>query len=494
MRHGRPLILAVSLAAVIVLGGVAVWAQLAATRTIDRVHRADRVKLQSSLSTLTTEYLQFTALATKNAADSAGFTMRPGDRADRSALRHLVTASSLTSYGAALSTTSGTPLTSYSRGVPLPAPNDPGYAPLRRALAAGQAGVSSLMHAGTAPLVAIAVPVQQQGQVAGLLLTYADVSRWPLQGYNAALHLGPGAMSYVLDSTASIVAAADPSRLGHRLTGLPAVVYGGGTGLASYRSNGVDMVASYGPAADGWTAVTVQPASGYSGTLHAEHRRQTMTLIALLTITALLLGFFHFKRQQALARLAEERLYDPLTGLAQRRLLDLRLPAALARQRRHGTNLALVYCDLDGFKGVNDRYGHKVGDELLVVVARRLRDAVRSDDFAVRIGGDEFVLLLESTTLDSLDGFLQRLRLSVGQLVSIAGHDILPSISVGAAVLVGAGEVPDVMHEADLAMYHAKRSGIGQHIEVFGASDTGHATDQKVPLPRATEVQAQPTR
>lgn len=168
---------------------------------------------------------------------------------------------------------------------------------------------------------------------------------------------------------------------------------------------------------------------------------------------------------------AEERLrhlatHDALTGLANRTLLADRLDGALERQRRTRTGLAVLYCDLDGFKAVNDDLGdHRAGDVVLTEVARRLAQAVREADTLARVGGDEFVLVAEEVEDGpAAEVLADRLHHALVAPVIVGGDHIQLGLSVGAAVVppgapVGAEELLIV---ADRAMYRAKRTGKGR--------------------------------
>src|SRR5262249_33710722 len=107
-----------------------------------------------------------------------------------------------------------------------------------------------------------------------------------------------------------------------------------------------------------------------------------------------LAGFDVSERKVAEARIRALAYHDPLTGLPNRLLFDDRLQVALADARRRGQHVAVLFFDLDQFKQINDSLGHKAGDELLQLVARRVREALRHGDTVARLGGDEFVLLL----------------------------------------------------------------------------------------------------
>ena len=162
------------------------------------------------------------------------------------------------------------------------------------------------------------------------------------------------------------------------------------------------------------------------------------------------------------ARLERERdamrrfaLRDPLTGLANRRALDERLAYEIARHTRHGESFAVLALDLDGFKLVNDRFGHDAGDELLREAADALVEVVRAQDTVVRLGGDEFCVLAPQTGQASADRLMTRVRAALaGVTAGVSGL----SASMGSAVFPADGTTPDVLlAAADLASLEAKR-------------------------------------
>jgi diguanylate cyclase (GGDEF)-like protein len=477
LRRALPLVLSVAL--VVVLGVVAAWGHVTTARRVDQTQRADRLRLETTLSGLTTQYLQFVFLDTQREAAGTRWHLRPGDAADRAALARLVRSSHLTTYGASLVSLSGAPLASYApQGVP--SPFDPGFAPMRAALAAGKPGLSDVVRAGTHSLVGFAVPVMRGSRPAALLVAFADVAEWPLQGYDRTIDLGADAIPYVLDSHGTVTASLDEHALGRPLDGLPAGVTAGGQGVLDADLAGEGQIVSYASAGHGWTTVTLQPLASFSGALHSRTQRDALLLVGLLTVVVLLLAAFSFQRQRALARLADERLLDPLTGLGQRRLFEFRLRAALARQRRSQQPLAVLYCDLDDFKKVNDSYGHNVGDQLLVAVGERLAGVVREDDFVARLGGDEFVVVLEGTELAEVRRVVARLGGALQRPLVVGSHVLHPRASIGGAVLVDPGRADDLLVEADLAMYRAKRGEGGDdqgEIVVLGG-------EQQVPVPQ----------
>jgi diguanylate cyclase (GGDEF)-like protein len=221
-------------------------------------------------------------------------------------------------------------------------------------------------------------------------------------------------------------------------------------------------VASYGPAGHGWTALTIQPASAFSGDLDRSHRLAMLALAMLLSLVVMLLIVFHHKRQRVLARLADQRLRDPLTGLAQRALFEIRLNESMARWQRNHQRFAVLYCDVDDFKGINDRFGHRAGDEALIAIAQRIADSVRTTDLVVRLGGDEFAVVMETASATETQQAAERICRVVATPITVAGRTVCPTISVGAA-LVTDGDVTadELLHEADMAMYDAKRNGSG---------------------------------
>lgn len=476
-------LLASSVVAVIVLGALAVWSQVDASSKVGAVHRDDRVQLQSTLAGLTQQYLSFTFLSTKSAADDTPWVLTPNNATDRRALSAIVRTSPLTSYGAALVSLTGRPITAYPSTAALPSANDPGFAAMRLDLLSGQPGLSDVMHVGDVPVVAFAVPITAGGHYIGLLVTFADLRTWPLQGYDAQMHIGAGSQSIVTDRQGYLVAATDPAQIGHRLSDVPHVIVGGRTGFTAFDAHsGARMVASYGPAGHGWTAATVQPAASFSGVIDRSHHRELLALAALLSLVVLLLVVFHHKRQQVLGRLADERLYDPLTGIGQRGVFMMRMDAALARLRRHHRPLGVLYCDVDGFKGVNDRHGHNVGDQVLTAVAQRMCAAVRDTDMVARLGGDEFAVVIEETSVEEVQRIAERVRRSVSEPIVVNGRSLTPRISVGGAVVDGHdGTTDELMHAADLAMYQAKSSGTGCLVVDVNATPVSVAT---VPSPR----------
>jgi len=154
-------------------------------------------------------------------------------------------------------------------------------------------------------------------------------------------------------------------------------------------------------------------------------------------------------------------LHDPLTGLANRRLLAERMSMALAHARRNKSAMAVVYLDLDGFKQINDTLGHDAGDVLLKMAAERLVATVREEDTVARLGGDEFTIALwhVSGSDDAAKVALKVIE-AVSQPYDIEGHTVSITTSAGVGIYPVHGEDADtLMKSADLALYEAKRAG-----------------------------------
>lgn len=149
--------------------------------------------------------------------------------------------------------------------------------------------------------------------------------------------------------------------------------------------------------------------------------------------------------------------HDALTRLANRTLFGKALEDALAHSRRAGERAGLLFLDLDGFKGVNDRYGHDAGDLVLRLVARRLSRSVRESDVAARMGGDEFAVLLPKAPSDAvLRGVAEKVRAALEKPIRWNQRRIAVGVSVGAALASANSDVQGLLQEADARMYADK--------------------------------------
>ena len=165
-------------------------------------------------------------------------------------------------------------------------------------------------------------------------------------------------------------------------------------------------------------------------------------------------------------KLIHDALHDALTGLPNRMLLSDRLEHAIQRAMRNtANNFAVVFLDIDNFKKVNDSFGHDLGDQLLRSVASRIQESVRTIDTVARIGGDEFVLLIEDIGGDhKLSQLLDRLITLLSDPYALEGNLVHVTASLGVTLsTVGYHNAKDVLRDADIAMYRAKANGKGQY-------------------------------
>ncbi|WP_457320895.1 diguanylate cyclase [Roseateles sp. P5_E11] len=150
---------------------------------------------------------------------------------------------------------------------------------------------------------------------------------------------------------------------------------------------------------------------------------------------------------------------DSLTGLKNREVLWDRLSHDIALARRHGERLIIYFLDIDGFKQVNDEFGHAVGDLLLQRAARVLQATVRSSDTVCRMGGDEFVVLVAAARREDAAQVAGKIATALAEPCLLAGHPMCISASIGFSVFPDDGESPGVlMRKADEAMYRIKRT------------------------------------
>jgi diguanylate cyclase (GGDEF)-like protein len=169
----------------------------------------------------------------------------------------------------------------------------------------------------------------------------------------------------------------------------------------------------------------------------------------------------HLRLKRAQDTLGYQAGHDPLTGLPNRSLLADRLHQALNFAERYGGQVAVAYIDLDKFKAVNDRFGHKAGDQLLVEAAHRLQACVRESDTIARIGGDEFVIVFYDQSSENSTAYvMQRILDSIAEPVYFDGCPVIPSCSIGFAAFPEDGRDADtLLRNADTAMYRAKELG-----------------------------------
>ncbi len=168
------------------------------------------------------------------------------------------------------------------------------------------------------------------------------------------------------------------------------------------------------------------------------------------------------ERHALTRQLQHQAFHDPLTGLANRELLADRMNQAAARTRRTGRINGVIMLDLDDFKTVNDSLGHAAGDALIVEIAGRISSCLRGQDTAARLGGDEFAVLLEDLTGEAeAMRVAQRLVAACAEPAFAGGQSVVVAASAGVVLDDGSGDVPDLLRNADLALYAAKADGKG---------------------------------
>ena len=206
--------------------------------------------------------------------------------------------------------------------------------------------------------------------------------------------------------------------------------------------------------------------------------RRRLALAAIISLISIALYAAALSRPllrglSRVAYVAEQAMIDPLTGVANRRGFERALEIELARSQRRGHPLALVLVDLDDFKQVNDRHGHDVGDDVLVSLAERLRDAVRSADTVARMGGEEFALLLPETELAGALTVAERARASfeAAGIRLKGGSRLTVTASFGAADYPASADRVALSRDADKALYAAKRLGKNRVVAATRAAE-----------------------
>ncbi len=164
---------------------------------------------------------------------------------------------------------------------------------------------------------------------------------------------------------------------------------------------------------------------------------------------------------QANIKLSQQANYDALTGLANRYMLFDRLKYNLTQAKRHDCKLAILFIDLDGFKEINDQFGHDTGDKLLQKVAKCLMECLREEDTIARLGGDEFSVILHAVKeVKFVPNVAEKIIDSINQPIDIDGHNCSVTASIGISLYPQNGTDPDeLLKQADIAMYQSKNKG-----------------------------------
>jgi len=258
-----------------------------------------------------------------------------------------------------------------------------------------------------------------------------------------AFHLRNGRRTYLLRVLAAVVMGF--AIVGMHYTGMAAAQFPADSWCGAARDGGVPTQ---------WLAVLVVVA--------------TVAIMGIALIVSVLDRQMHARTHHlahSLARANEElvqaALHDPLTRLPNRILLQDRIEQAIEKARRKHEQFAVMFVDLDGFKGINDAYGHQAGDALLADVATRVRSLLRGQDTLSRLGGDEFVLVIATTDPEDAAMVAQRILDTVSATaLSVHGVELSVTASIGIALYPSDGDGErDLMAHADAAMYHTKDNG-----------------------------------
>lgn len=171
-----------------------------------------------------------------------------------------------------------------------------------------------------------------------------------------------------------------------------------------------------------------------------------------------------YAMRQRLEELQEMAMHDPLTGIANRRFVEISLAARLEELKRYGFPFAVLFTDIDNFKQINDTYGHTVGDRILKMVSASLAHSLRSFDVIGRWGGEEFVTLLVNVKQENLFGLSDRLRKLVekSMLTLENGETVGATVSIGATVAEMGDTTSTLVERADKLMFESKRRGRNQ--------------------------------
>jgi diguanylate cyclase (GGDEF)-like protein len=204
-------------------------------------------------------------------------------------------------------------------------------------------------------------------------------------------------------------------------------------------------------------AVAVMPVAFGASDLFTGHINGALLVVGGGVVTVLVMvriNGLSVERDRAEQTLKHLATHDPLTGLLNRREFVDRLGDEMARASHN----VVAFVDLDGFKEVNDRMGHSMGDQLLIEVAQRLVDSVRDTDIVARLGGDEFLILLNGAAPGYVDGILDRISAALSRPFDLRGELARIGASIGLADSTRHPGPEELIRRADLAMYRAKRS------------------------------------
>jgi diguanylate cyclase (GGDEF)-like protein len=226
------------------------------------------------------------------------------------------------------------------------------------------------------------------------------------------------------------------------------------TMIAAFREHKLQR-AMAAPVSDQGTIVGSLTVASYQPGRYTELEKDLLTMFAEHASLAL-------SDARRVAATTHQAFHDDLTGLPNRALFFDRLEHALARAGQNNTEVAVLFCDVDHFKLVNDRLGHGVGDELLITVGERIGGCLRAADTAARFGGDEFAVLLEDSSQDEAERVAERILRALRPGAVVQGRALPIGVSIGLAMSIHTMKADDLLRFADVAMYRAKALGRGR--------------------------------
>jgi diguanylate cyclase (GGDEF)-like protein len=359
----------------------------------------------------------------------------------------------------ALRASDNSPLAVYPRSLGLAAAKQLFATVVERSHATGKIAYGDLVSSDSGAWVPMALPytAKQGKRVLAMSLRVGELAEYTNAFLSSTLGVS-GGRAYIVDQHTGVIASVRniPDK---RSAIEPAVGRALAQGVGSL--NGDRYSSALVPDST-WRVIFVVPTSTLLEPVRST-RAVSWSLLGALVVAMVFLVMLGAVAVKRSARLAHARLHDSLTGLPNRALfLDLALEAI--RNRSRGGFLAALFIDLDGFKAVNDEHGHSVGDALLTAVAERLTATVNGSDVVGRMGGDEFLVLCKGIgQVQEAAALAERIKDALARPFQLGGLTVTVGSSIGIASYDGDVTSPEgLIHNADLAMYRAKRDGKGR--------------------------------
>ncbi|MEY2476887.1 MAG: hypothetical protein QOG87_2202 [Actinomycetota bacterium] len=310
------------------------------------------------------------------------------------------------------------------------------------------------------PVVAFAVPLVEGGE-ATVFSGAFEVQATPLAAFLSEASPVGGSANYLVDSK-NIVAATNARRsagkpLREAAPALADASARGRSGLFGADGESTYYVSET-VSGTGWRVILAAPTAALYAPVD-DTRRGSLALAAALGIAAVAVGVLFLRNSAAREALEAVTRTDVLTGLANRRHMEEFLSLALAAGARRGHEVGVLMADIDHFKQVNDKYGHRAGDAVLADVGARLAMSVRRDEFVGRWGGEEFLVVLPVTDAEAAHRAAERLRRVISEHRPADRDDGLAQVTMSVGCAVGEGDLDDLVQAADEALYAAKSAG-----------------------------------